>query len=159
MHADEPTITPPSPPLQQTVSNALVLCVLTCLLLAATRCVTRAETANESSFTEFRNWNARYRDVRSTDAHARLTNEGETLACQRRDALLRLIRHDPQAALERVLPHHLRRGLPPTVAAQLEQPVSGRGDFYLVHSDNFRTGHSSTELFVTVGGRTYRAHV
>jgi len=60
--------------------------------------------------------------------------EGERLATERRQALMALIRKDPEAALKAALPIRLRKDLPPSVSALLEERVQGRGDYQVLAS-------------------------
>lgn len=58
--------------------------------------------------------------------------EGLELAQQRRNELADLIDKDPKRALELAVPVAVRRELPADIAALLEEPVSGRGDLYVM---------------------------
>jgi len=60
---------------------------------------------------------------------AALEAEGVSLARTRRVKLKELIQTSPQQALAMAIPWEIRQKLPAPVVAQLERPISGRGDF------------------------------
>ena len=88
-----------------------------------------------------------------------LEKEGETLATQRRIALIKLIQSDPHHALELAVPNAWRRQLPLSVTLHLEQRFSARGDLNVLVADDFARGKSEIQRTVTIGGRNYRAFV
>src|SRR5262245_29292424 len=75
----------------------------------------------------FREWSSRYAQATDAAAKARLESEGDALVKARREAMARLIEEDPQRALQEAMPFAERQQLPPSIASQLEQVVSGRG--------------------------------
>ena len=80
----------------------------------------------EPDFARFVEWTKRYRAA-SPSARAALEAEGVTLARARREALSDLIKSDPARALALAVPIGVRRDLPDSVLALLENRVSGRG--------------------------------
>jgi len=81
----------------------------------------------EHDFAAFRDWAERYRAAVAGEQSA-LEAEGVQLARARREDLKALIRTDPARALELVVPLEVRRELPDSVTALLEERVDGRGD-------------------------------
>ncbi|MFZ9746201.1 MAG: PKD domain-containing protein, partial [Opitutaceae bacterium] len=63
------------------------------------------------------------------DGQAALAGPGVALARARRGELRDLIARDPAAALAAAIPAGLRGGLPPAVAAELEELLDARGDW------------------------------
>src|SRR4029434_6109712 len=63
----------------------------------------------------------------SVAEQARMVAEGVRLAKARGVTFAGLIKHDPQAAVDALLPYALRKVLPPEVAEAVEHPVRGRG--------------------------------
>ena len=80
------------------------------------------EAVPEPEFADFRAWVAAPRPVPEADP------DGVRLAKERRAAMKDLISRDPRRALELAVPESVRRSLPPAILAELETPVSGRGD-------------------------------
>ena len=107
----------------------------------------------------FRAWAERYAAVPEAEKPA-LLPEGRLLAGARREAMGALIRQDPQAAIEALLPYELRKALPPEIAETIEHRVSGRGDLMVlavrplpgqsVDEPIYRTAH--------LAGKDYRAY-
>ncbi|MEY2408060.1 MAG: hypothetical protein QOF48_730, partial [Verrucomicrobiota bacterium] len=97
----------------------------------------------------------------SSPERAALLAEGKKLAAERRAEMLRLIKSDPAQALAGALPYHLRKQLPEMVTQELEQPVSGRGDFKVIYS-TAAPGRPSeaprTEYQVVLNHRVYEAY-
>ncbi len=79
----------------------------------------------------FHAWAERYAAVDVAEKAA-LLPEGRALAGARRAAMGALIKQDPRAAIEALLPYELRRALPPEIAATIEHRVSGRGDLMVL---------------------------
>ncbi len=77
---------------------------------------------------EFVDWAQRY-VVTSPAEQAALVAAGEALARARLVALADLIQTDPEAALANELPYALRRAMPDSIRALLEERVSRRADF------------------------------
>lgn len=93
-----------------------------------------------------------------------LLAEGEELARRRREHLASEIEANPRAALERTVPYRWREVLPVRVTRHFEDVVSGRGDYQVymaspVPGADHTHACGSAYRYVTLGGRTYRAHV
>ena len=80
------------------------------------------QPVTEPEFADFKSWVA---DFAASNADIA---EGVKLARDRRAALLDLIEKDPRRALELAVPESVRRKLPASVLAELEERVSGRGN-------------------------------
>ncbi|MEQ1851866.1 MAG: LamG-like jellyroll fold domain-containing protein, partial [Chthoniobacteraceae bacterium] len=80
----------------------------------------------------FREWTDRFANARTPAEKAALTGEGLELAAERRNQMADLIDQNPKRALELAVPATVRRQLPAGIVAQLEEPVSGRGDLFVV---------------------------
>ncbi|MBI3882154.1 MAG: PKD domain-containing protein [Verrucomicrobia bacterium] len=110
---------------------------------------------------KFSDWSARYVAARPED-RAGLVAEGLKLAQERRGEMLKLIKNDPQTALEQAVPYGVRKRLPEEVKAELEQPVSGHGSYEVII---FRPlpGHEGeqppTERKVKIKGQKFDAYV
>lgn len=86
----------------------------------------------EPAFAGFKEWTDRFANAGTPDEKAALTGEGLALAAERRNQMADLIDQDPRRALELAVPVTLRRQLPEEIVAQLEEPVSGRGDLFVM---------------------------
>jgi hypothetical protein len=87
---------------------------------------------SEPAFAGFKEWTGRYANAGTPEEKAALTSEGLALAEERRNQMADLIDQDPRRALELAVPVTLRRQLPEEIVAQLEEPVSGRGDLFVI---------------------------
>ena len=108
----------------------------------------------------FNSWADKYASASAT-GKAALLAEGERLAAERRSEMRRLIATDPREALAGALPYRLRKQLPESITRQLEQPVSGRGDFKVVYSTRAPGSGSDvppTEYWVALNHASYRAY-
>jgi autotransporter-associated beta strand protein len=76
----------------------------------------------------FQEWTARWKEADSKGREA-LIKEGLELATARRGEFKALIATDPRRALELAVPRVIRQDLPAGILAQLESPVSAKGDF------------------------------
>ncbi len=85
----------------------------------------------EPVFAGFREWTARFAKAQSGEKAA-LLSEGLALAEERRNQMADLIDQNPRRALELAVPALVRRQLPADIVAQLEAPVSGRGDLWVI---------------------------
>ncbi|MBN2505875.1 MAG: PKD domain-containing protein [Verrucomicrobia bacterium] len=86
--------------------------------------------------------------------------EGEKLARTRHREIVQLIQTDPEQALALALPYRLRKAMPASFASLLEQPVSGRGEFKVIHCAPLPGREREApppEYEVTVGKTRYRA--
>jgi len=80
----------------------------------------------EEPFARFHDWAERYVAAPLADKAA-LETEGIYLSKERRQALVTLIRSDPERALQLAVPIGVRKALPDPVSDQLEERISGRG--------------------------------
>ncbi len=98
------------------------------------------------------------------DQRAPLVEEGVRLATDRREEFHKLIKADPQRALEESVSHVARQSLPAEVIAQLEEHVNTYGD-YNVYQGRPQEGvvlPADTELtlrYFETETSSYRAHV
>jgi hypothetical protein len=109
----------------------------------------------------FSDWVERYLTADEPD-RAAMVAEGVKLAQQRHAALLDLIIADPREALAASAPFFVRQQLPEVITAQLEQRVSGKGDFLVLATvpQAGDTG-SSAAIFrsALIGKERFTAHV
>ncbi len=85
----------------------------------------------EPEFAKFKEWTTRYAKAAPAQ-RAALEVEGARLAEQRREPLARMIEENPSRALELAVPNMVWQQMPARVAAQLEKPVSARGDLMVI---------------------------
>ncbi|HEY6167967.1 MAG TPA: LamG-like jellyroll fold domain-containing protein [Verrucomicrobiae bacterium] len=85
-----------------------------------------SQPVSEPKFAAFAAWVERFKSGAGSE------EEGINLATARREELARLIRENPQRALELAVPASVRGQLPAAVLALLEQPIDGRGDLTLM---------------------------
>lgn len=90
--------------------------------------VVAVRPAPPSPVAQFNSWTEKYLAAAPAEKAALLA-EGEALAKARREQMLGLIKTSPEQALAEALPYRLRKGLPDSITAQLEERVSGRGNF------------------------------
>jgi len=79
-------------------------------------------------------WMEKYVNATSADERAKLLGEGESVARARRLVLKNLIQQDPEAALQMAIPYGVRKQLPVSIKALLEEPISARGKISLIES-------------------------
>ncbi len=79
----------------------------------------------------FEKWAELYA-IASTEQKRKLTTKGLPLAEARGQAMAALIKQDPLAAIQSLLPYPLRKPLPPEIATKIEYRVSGEGDLMVV---------------------------
>src|SRR5438105_3861322 len=110
-----------------------------------------AATASDDAFTRFDRWAKQYRSAEGEYQRAALEDEGVMLARTRRDAMTALMRSDPDAALAR---RASRDAMPNAVAAELELPLSGIGQWEVlgVLKPNHEGG---IERYIVIGGHKY----
>ncbi|MBM3846465.1 MAG: PKD domain-containing protein, partial [Verrucomicrobia bacterium] len=119
--------------------------------------------ANWPRIIAFNDW-ARNYTAMPPEARATMIAEGLRLAQERRPEFKKLIVADPERALEQAVRPIFRQELPPEIIAELEQPVSTRGDLR-VYRGRPEPGKElpDSELVLryvaTSSGETYRAHV
>jgi hypothetical protein len=117
--------------------------------------------APTDAFQEFSAWVRGYLAL-PPKSRANTVADGLALAKTRRTELQRLIAEDPERAWNLRLPWSVRRELPPVIAEQLEEIVSGRGELSVLgalplpgQTDGFRPVQS----LVTLDNRSYQAFV
>ena len=104
-----------------------------------------------------------------SSGRGQLIGEGVAVAGRRRQEMKRLIREDPETALDLAVPYQFRREFPPEITAQLETPVSNFAQFQLNvycsnpgHAEDEHAGHghaeSEYERIAKFGGNRYEAH-
>ena len=86
----------------------------------------------EPQFAAFKDWVDRYRKADSAEAKAALEEEGAPLARARLTAMADIIQSNPERALELAVPEGVRRELPGTINALLEEQVNARGEFQVL---------------------------
>ncbi len=121
----------------------------------------RSALANSPALEEFRQWVEQFK-LGGTVAASEQT--GRELAAKRRAVMARLVREDPRSAVELAVPARVRQKLPEGIQREVEQEVSGYGDYLVLISDEAdpQTGEfvrSRTERKVVLGGKTYHASV
>ncbi|HEY3323061.1 MAG TPA: PKD domain-containing protein [Planctomycetota bacterium] len=116
----------------------------------------------------FADWTEKYLNA-PEELRAPLLGEGQKLAATRREAMARLIKSDPAAALKLAASACWRRELPPQIAEQFEEPISGLGTLGTFitcenggcqHEEHdHHAGEPSTTRTAIIGGKTYHAFV
>src|SRR5437588_7278937 len=91
---------------------------------AAPAAVTATTAVKPNDFEAFNSWLEAYFAAPSPAAKAALLDTGEQLAKARRQEMVRLIKTDPEHALELAVSYSLRKHLPPRVNGLLEERVS-----------------------------------
>ncbi|HYG82746.1 MAG TPA: hypothetical protein VD861_20285, partial [Pyrinomonadaceae bacterium] len=121
----------------------------------------RSPLAQSPVLKEFERWVEQFKLGGTVAASERA---GRELAARRRAVMAKLIEEDPRGALEAAVPASVRRKLPKSVRREVEEEVSGYGDYLVLVSDEInpqtnRFARSRVERQVVVGGKTYRARV
>lgn len=122
-----------------------------------------AQAAPETPLAEFQQWANAYAYL-SPAEKASAEARGVELATARRAAMKELIRLDPKRALERAVPEAVRKAMPASVAALLENNVDGTGDLRvtaagLPMTDLPRGKQIITHSAIFSDGREYQAYV
>ncbi len=86
----------------------------------------------ETVFAGFRDWTTRFAKAGTAAEKTALIGAGLALVEERRNQMADLIDQNPRRALELAVPVAVRRELPADIVAQLEEPVAGRGDLWVV---------------------------
>jgi hypothetical protein len=113
---------------------------------------------------DFRAWEQRYMAA-TAEERAGMVAEGAALAKVRRPEMKKLIARNPKLALEIAVRPVVRQDLPAEVVAELEKPVSARGDYkaYFGRPQEGAELPADAELtlryFETPEGDSYRARV
>src|SRR6185369_1227570 len=112
----------------------------------------------------FADWTKRWQAATPAEREE-MKAQGQVLAAERRPEMKRLIRTNPREALINAVPRVVRQDLPPEIVAQLEQPISARGN-YKVYLGKPQPGvvlPEDTELaaryFEPADGKSYKARV
>jgi hypothetical protein len=148
--------TPAVPPSQPTESSAQVSEASLAAFNARRPEALWQQTPPEDAFALFSEWAKRYV---ATGANP---DDGARLAGIRRVELAKLIESDPQRALELAVPWSVRRQLPAAVQAQLETPISARGDLTIlaaIPAPGEPLGVPAVQRTATINGRDYNANV
>jgi uncharacterized delta-60 repeat protein len=121
----------------------------------------RSPLAESPVLEEFRQWVEQY-DLGGLVAASE--EKGVELSIRRQAVLAKLIEEDPESAIELAVPARLRQKLPPQIQRQVEEQVSGYGDFIVAVYDHIdpQTGEFTdglVERTVVLDGKTYRASV
>ncbi|HYG79341.1 MAG TPA: right-handed parallel beta-helix repeat-containing protein [Pyrinomonadaceae bacterium] len=121
----------------------------------------RSPLAKAPVLGEFREWVEQFKLGGTTAASEQ---RGLELARRRRAVMTRLVEEDPRSAVEQAVPGHARDGMPKSVRQEVEEEVSGYGDYVVLVYDEAdpQTGEftkSRTERKVLLAGKTYRASV
>ena len=90
------------------------------------------QPVSETPFANFTEWTRRYAQATTPETKAALEAEGVALAETRRAALADLIQSNPERALELAVPFAVRRAMPASVLALLEERVNARGDYQVL---------------------------
>jgi uncharacterized delta-60 repeat protein len=142
------------------ISGLTLLLLLTCVCSSVQAFV--PGPGDDPIFARFLAWCERREAALTVEARQALDGEGLALVQARREAMLGLIRSRPQAALKLALPSKLRLRLPAPLAAHVETPLSGRGDFLVYAVDDWsgaRLGNACITRQAVLHGATYAAHV
>jgi PKD domain/PA14 domain len=121
------------------------------------------QTADEeisTALVAFKNWAEVYA-VASKEEKLELTAKGMPLADARGQAMAALIKQDPLAAIQALLPYTLRKALPPEIAARIEHRVSGVGDLLVVAVTPLPGTVKAEPIYRTakLAEKNYRAYV
>jgi hypothetical protein len=121
-------------------------------------------------FAAFEQWVAKY-NAANASQKKQLEAEGVKLATERRAALAKLIKSDPQRAIEFSVNLLQRQALPAAVAQQLEDILQGRGNYSVIHmgvlekvpvagkpGETQDVIHHQYKHFLTFQGQSYTAH-
>lgn len=107
----------------------------------------------------FRQWAVRYTAADDAEKPA-LFAEGLRLAKARGEAMAQIIRNDPKAAIDALLPYELRKAMPPEIAERIEHRVSGVGDLMVVGVKPLPGATVDEPIYRTANlkGKEYRAY-
>jgi hypothetical protein len=110
----------------------------------------------------FDGWVERWKAA-TPDERVALIKEGEQLAAGRRPEFRALIASNPRLALEKAVPRVVRQDLPEEIVAQLETPVSTKGDLNVYQgrpADGMQLrGDQLTLRYFEADGVSYKARV
>ena len=109
----------------------------------------------------FSGWAKLYLSIEDRQSRQVMEAKGENLAEVRREAMVELIRSDPETALASAVPVTVRRQLPAKIQRHLESRISATGTLSVQAAVPDGTGPVRESLFRTamVADNEYRAHV
>ncbi|MBI5383221.1 MAG: PKD domain-containing protein [Verrucomicrobia bacterium] len=113
----------------------------------------------EPPFAAFADWTRRHAAAPDAPAKAALEAEGVALARARLTALAGLIVTQPERALELAVPQAVRRAVPASVQAWLEETVNARGDYEVLcalPAPGQPHRHASLVRVAKMGGDTHQ---
>ena len=108
-----------------------------------------------SAFTDFSRWAEQFLAGETSASAAR----GAALAWKRREAMVELIRSDPQKALALTVPFGWRSALPASVSRLFEQQVDGRGALDVAMAEDVEHSNERMLRWARVNGQKYEAFV
>jgi len=116
---------------------------------------------NHPAVMAFHDWVNRYLAQAEQPARAQMRSPGMQLAKVRRAVLAEMVKTNPAAILELAVPAAIRNRLPSEVATELEEQVSGIGDFSVLAAVPAPGGPRTepVQRFVRLNGHSYRAYV
>src|SRR5205823_1997252 len=120
------------------------------------------ERSHDGAVASFNHWIEEYLATSSGEEREVMECAGESLAQARRQALAALIESDPQQALQLAVPASLRRQLPASVLAHLEERVSARATYEVIAvlgSSGEPLSEPTIQRRVVIKDKTYRAFV
>ena len=110
----------------------------------------------------FDGWVARWKAA-TPDERGAMAKEGAQLATARRPEFKALIASNPRLALEKAVPRVVRQDLPEEIVAQLESPVSSKGDLNVYQgrpADGMQLrGDQLTMRYFEADGVSYKARI
>ncbi|HTD86119.1 MAG TPA: hypothetical protein VK850_06045, partial [Candidatus Binatia bacterium] len=115
-----------------------------------------------SAVVEFASWAKKYFEAASAGEREALLAEGEELAKARLAEMYELIKRDPKQALAEAISYDDRKRLPQSIVSLLEQPVNGKGDYYVLGAVAAPGGakpEKTIQRKALVNGKTYDAYV
>lgn len=126
--------------------------------VASVRRVVAHVPADAEVWAGFAAWVERQANQPEANQTRAFEQEGIQWATARRNLLKALIERDPEAALRARIPHHLRKTLPVSVQALLEETINTSGLYRVSTACGFgEAGHEDrTERFARIGNRTWR---
>lgn len=136
-------------------------------LFSAGREASRSDTDSNGAYREdifpaFAAWAAEYQAEGSAGKRASMEEAGLALAIERREAMLVLIKEDPEQALRHATPWVVRRNLPESIVAQLETRVGGVGDITVratQRADDHKNSPCSLSYRVKIGDASFDGYV
>jgi len=115
-----------------------------------------------SAVIDFGSWTKKYQEAVTAAEKEALLAEGEELAKARLVEMLELIRTNPKQAIERAVSYEDRKRLPQSIVSLLEEPVSGKGDYYVLAARSIPGEPNPSKPVrrnASINGKTYDAYV